>query len=196
MFCNQCQETLGNKGCTMRGVCGKTNEVADLQDLLIHSLRGISYFQRIKRGKGIPDKEADEVVMEHLFSTITNTNFDQGKMFAFIRRSLSIRDRLRKELEAQGERFDELPDHATWQFTTEEDAHEKTRGVGHLSIENEDLRSLMTILLYGNKGISAYLHHAYMLGKGDDEIFAFMNESLLAYRDPGMDAEKLLGLVM
>ncbi|MFW3147050.1 MAG: hydroxylamine reductase [Thermoplasmatota archaeon] len=192
MFCNQCQETLKNHGCTQRGVCGKTNEVANLQDLLIFSLKGLSFFQVKLRNEGKSDKEADEVLMEYLFSTITNTNFDQGKMLEFIGHTLETRDRLRKEL---GIGAEGLPDHAVWEFSNEEEALKKAQTVGHLSIEDDDLRSLSTIILYGIKGISAYLHHAYMLGASDEGIFNFMNRGLLAYGDPNITTEELLKLV-
>ncbi|MGA1872775.1 MAG: hydroxylamine reductase [Thermoplasmatota archaeon] len=196
MFCNQCQETLGNKGCTMRGVCGKTGDVADLQDLLIHVLRGVSYYQAGLRKAGAADPEADRVVMEYLFSTITNTNFDQERMIENIRDSIKVRDRLRKELMKKGDLASTAPDHALWKYTTLEDALAKARSVGHLSIRDEDLRSLSTLLLYGLKGISAYLHHAWMLGYSDEGIFEFMNEGLLAYRDPDATMGSLVDLVM
>ncbi len=196
MFCNQCQETLKNQGCTMRGVCGKTGDVADLQDLIIHSLRGVSFFQELKREEGAPDREANEIMLEALFSTITNANFDRSRMFDYIRRALSIRDRLKKELEDDGHTFESLPDHASWNFTTEEEAEKKAATIGHLSIENEDIRSLSLLLLYGVKGIAAYAEHAYTIDHADESIFKFMNKGLLAYRDPNATMEVLLGLVM
>ncbi len=196
MFCNQCQETLKNEGCTQRGVCGKTDDIANFQDLMIHCMRGVSYFQVLKREEGHPDKDANEIIMEALFATITNANFDRNRMIGFIQDSIKIRDRLRKELEGTGHEFQDLPDHAVWKFEDEEQALEKSRTIGHLSIENEDIRSLSLLLLYGVKGISAYLHHAYVIDSTDEDIFAFMNKGLLAYRDPGMDIGSLLNLVM
>lgn len=196
MFCNQCQETLRNEGCTVRGVCGKTDDVADLQDLMIHALRGVSYFQNLKRKDGSPDVEANEIVIESLFASITNANFDRNRILDYIRRANIIRDRLRKDLEEKGHTFDNLPDHASWVFTNEEEALEKAKTVGHLSMENEDIRSLSTLLLYGLKGIAAYAEHAYTLDFKDDSIFEFMNRGLLAYRDPDADMNQLLGLVM
>lgn len=196
MFCNQCQETLKNEGCTMRGVCGKTGDVADLQDVMIHSIRGASYFQMMKRKSGSPSREANALMMEVLFSTITNANFDQSRMIDFIKRSNEMRDRLRTDLESDGMEFNDLPDHATWTFTTEEEAMEKAGTVGHLSMENEDIRSLSTILLYGIKGLAAYAEHAFTLDHEDESIFEFMNRGLLAYRDPDSDMEALLGLVL
>lgn len=180
----------------MRGVCGKTGDVADLQDVMIHSIRGASYFQMMKRKSGSPSREANALMMEVLFSTITNANFDQSRMIDFIKRSNEMRDRLRTDLESDGMEFNDLPDHATWTFTTEEEAMEKAGTVGHLSMENEDIRSLSTILLYGIKGLAAYAEHAFTLDHEDESIFEFMNRGLLAYRDPDSDMEALLGLVL
>jgi hydroxylamine reductase len=196
MFCNQCQETLRNEGCTQRGVCGKTDDVANLQDLMIHCLRGVSFFQLKKREQGIPDREADEEMMESLFATITNANFDRKRMLLHIDNSIRIRDRLRSDLESTGHEFTDLPDHALWRKENDQEVMSKAKDVGHLSIDDENIRSLMLLILYGVKGISAYLHHAYMLGRSEDSIFEFMNRGLLAYRDPGMDMNALLDLVM
>lgn len=196
MFCNQCQETMKNEGCTQRGVCGKTDDVANLQDLMVHTMRGVSYFQQMKREKGVPAKDANEIIMEALFATITNANFDRTRMIGFIKEGLKIRDRLRKELEYDGMEFSVLPDHSTWSYENEEQALEKASTIGHLTIDDDNIRSLMLLILYGVKGISAYLHHAYMIDHTDEDIFAFMNEGLLAYRDPEMDMDALLGLVM
>ena len=196
MFCNQCQETVGNLGCTIGGVCGKKQVVADLQDLMIHTIRGVSYFQTLMREEGVNSRDANMVIMESLFATITNANFDRNRMIDFIQRANKVRDQLRSELEAKGHSFSDLPDHATWTFTTEDDAEEKSKTIGHLSIENEDIRSLSTLLLYGLKGIAAYTEHAFTLDFEDEAIFEFMNRSLLAYRDPDAEMDMLLGLVM
>ncbi len=199
MFCNQCQETVvskQNKGCTMTGVCGKKGDVADLQDLMIHSIRGVSYFQVMKRERNDSADDANKIVTEALFATITNANFDKSRILDFTHRALVIRDRMKNELEAEGMKFKDLPDHATWVHTTDKDALIKAHNVGHLSIENEDIRSLSTLLLFGLKGIAAYAEHAYTLDKEDESIFEFMNRALLAYRDPEADMDSLLGLVM
>ncbi len=199
MFCNQCQETVvskQNKGCTMTGVCGKKGDVADLQDLMVHAIRGVSYFQVIKRNRKDIDKDANEIMMEALFASITNANFDKTRILGFIDRALEIRDRLRSELETDGLKFKDLPDHASWTYETEKEALIKAHYVGHLSIKNEDIRSLSTLLLFGLKGIAAYTDHAYTLDMQDDSIFEFMNRALLAYRDPDANMESLLGLVL
>ena len=196
MFCFQCQETVRNQGCTRRGVCGKTDVVADLQDLMIHAIRGVSYFQSILRKEDEPAADADEVVMEALFSAITNANFDRSRMIGVIKKANGIRDRLRARLETGGHVFEDLPDHGAWTFTTEEEALRKAGTVGYLSLENEDIRSLASILLLGLKGMAAYAEHAYRLGHSDESVFEFMNRGLLAYRDPDADMERLLGLIM
>ncbi|MBN1540201.1 MAG: hydroxylamine reductase [Candidatus Thermoplasmatota archaeon] len=196
MFCDQCQETLANEGCTRKGVCGKTDDVADLQDLMIHCLRGLSYFQVLKREKGKPDREANRQMLEVLFATITNANFDRTRMIFFINRTIEIRDRLRKELEDEGTKFTDLPDHASWSYRNEQQALEKAKEVGVLSMENVDIRSLSTLLLYGMKGMAAYADHALTLDHEDEKIFSFMNRGLLAYRDPDASIDTLLPLVM
>ena len=193
MFCNQCQETLNKRGCTMRGVCGKSGEVADLQDLLIHMLRGVSYYQIKLREKSKANEEADRIVMEYLFSTITNTNFDKTKMIEYIKKAQSLRDEMRAE---DSDKAEGLPDYATWEYSTEEEALDKARTVGHLSILDEDMRALSLTLLYGLKGISAYLHHAYMLGKSDEDIFDFINRALVSTWDQTMTVEEKVGWIM
>ena len=197
MFCNQCQETLNNKGCTMRGVCGKTDEVADLQDLLIHMLRGVSYFQIRLREKGIPMKRGDEIVMEYLFSTITNTNFDRERIIEYIREAQEVRDRMKEKLNGSSEKVETtLPDYASWEYSSPEDALQKAKSVGHLAIEDEDMRALSLTLLYGLKGISAYLHHAYMLGKSDGEIFDFINRALVSTWEQTLSVEEKVNRIM
>jgi len=197
MFCNQCQETLKNVGCTERGVCGKTNDVANLQDLLIHMQRGISFFQIELRKKGMADKEADVKLMENLFSTITNTNFSKEKMLEFIRASIEVREKLRNQCEKAGMKFDpELPDYAVWDFKTEEEAMSKAPETGHLTFTDEDRRGLYLLVIYSLKGITAYLHHAYALGYDDDSISAFMNEALIATWDRNTPMDQMLNWVM
>jgi len=197
MFCNQCQETLGNKGCTQRGVCGKTGEVADLQDLLVHMQRGISYYQILLRERDMADMDADRTVVENLFSTITNTNFDPSDMLDFIKRSIGTRDRLRALcLESGIDVGGDLPDHATWTFRTPEEAMEKAGEVGHLSIEDEDRRGLYLLVLYSIKGITAYLHHAEALGYRDPSINDFIDRAMLAVWDRTTSMDDMLGWVM
>ncbi|MCU0799780.1 MAG: hydroxylamine reductase [Candidatus Thermoplasmatota archaeon] len=197
MFCNQCQETLKNKGCTEKGVCGKTGDVADLQDLLIHMQRGISYYQIRLRAIGKADEEADVLVMENLFSTITNTNFDRVKMFEFIRTSNKKRDELKERCMKAGIKLGhDLPDYATWGFTTEEAALTKAKDTGHLTYFDEDRRALYLFVLYSLKGMTAYLHHALALGFKDPSISAFINEALIATWDRNSSLDQLLEWTM
>jgi hydroxylamine reductase len=189
MFCHQCQETAGNKGCSgARGVCGKPDQVAALQDLLIHTLKGISYFN-VKAEK--LDVPASEFVMENLFATITNVNFDPGHFVKKIDQAREIRDRLNK---AAKDVPGKLPDAATW--SAKSDLAEyvlKGSEVGILATANDDVRSL---LLFGVKGMAAYAHHAYVLGSADDGVYLFMQQALAATLDDGLSADELTGLVL
>jgi hydroxylamine reductase len=192
MFCHQCQETAGNKGCSgARGVCGKPDQVAALQDLLIHTLKGISYFN-VKAEK--LDVPASEFVMENLFATITNVNFDPGHFVKKIDQAREIRDRLNK---AAKDVPGKLPDAATW--SAKSDLAEyvlKGSEVGILATANDDVRSLRSLLLFGVKGMAAYAHHAYVLGSADDGVYLFMQQALAATLDDGLSADELTGLVL
>jgi hydroxylamine reductase len=191
MFCHQCQETAGNKGCAgSRGVCGKPDQVAVLQDLLIHTLKGISYFN-LKAEK--PDIKASEFVMEQLFATITNVNFDPDYFVEQIDKAREIRDGLKKNVKS-GET---LPDAASWNIKSDLNEYIlKGAEVGILSTANEDVRSLRSILLFGVKGVAAYAHHAYILGATDESIYRFMQEALAAMLDDKLSADELTGLVL
>jgi hydroxylamine reductase len=191
MFCYQCQETAGNKGCAgARGVCGKPDQVAVLQDLLIHTLKGISYFN-LKIEK--PESKASEFVMEQLFATITNVNFDPEYFVKQIDKAKEIRDGLKKTVKS-GEA---LPDAATWNLKSDLNEYIlKGAEVGILATANEDVRSLRSILLFGVKGVAAYAHHAYILGATDESIYRFMQEALAAMLDDKLSADELTGLVL
>jgi len=189
MFCYQCQETAGGKGCTMRGVCGKTEEVAKLQDLLIYTLKGVS--ERVILGKldvGAMSGTNREVI-NSLFMTITNANFDDGSIEAQIKRMLSIRDGLNVSVER-------LHDASTFTVSDRASMLEKAANVGVLSTENEDVRSLREMIIYGLKGMAAYAEHAANLGKKDDSISAFIYEALAATLDDTLTADDLVGLTL
>ena len=203
MFCYQCQETAGNQGCTVRGVCGKTDEVANLQDTLIYLLKGISIYGTRARELGVSDEEVDSFVMDGLFTTITNVNFDPGRMEELITRAVEMRERIKDRFlsaykEKTGTDFDDkLPDAATW--CPEGDRDELTakgKEVGIRSQENEDIRSLRETLILGLKGIAAYADHAAVLGYRDDEIFAFLQEGLAATTDDVFGVDDLVGLTL
>ena len=131
MFCYQCQETAKGSGCTVRGVCGKTDDVARLQDLLIYLLKGISFYSSKLRKLGATSEEADKFLLDSLFSTITNVNFDRSDFVAWIRKGLKLKDEAKEMLEKAGETVgDKVPKEATWQADTEEEFEEKAREVG------------------------------------------------------------------
>ncbi|WP_346353991.1 hydroxylamine reductase [Azotosporobacter soli] len=196
MFCYQCQETARGTGCSMRGVCGKTADVANLQDLLIHTLKGISAYNLAARQAGIAKPEVEKFIMESLFSTITNANFAKSDFVARIRRALAVRAALKKELEQAGKAIALTHDSALWFADTEAEMDAKAVSVGVLATENEDVRSLRELLIYGVKGMAAYAEHAYTLGYAQDEIFAFVDKALAATTDDTLNADALVGLVL
>lgn len=198
MFCFQCQETVGNQGCTRAGVCGKNEETAVLQDLLIYALKGLSWWAVKSREIGVVEPEADVFVMKGLFSTITNVNFDPERFIQWIREAVQIRDKIRdKLLKKQGDFKGEIPGAATWKIEGGKDEMlEKAHQIGVLSTENIDIRSLRELLTYGLKGMAAYADHAHILGHRDEEIFAFLQEGLAAQLDDSLSVDDLVGLVM
>jgi hydroxylamine reductase len=192
MFCYQCQETAGNKGCTVKGVCGKEEETSILQDLLIHTLKGIGIIHSMA---DLPESEVMEsgrFAIEGLFATITNANFDETRFIQYIDRALKLRDALVKKA---GLDVSELHDAATWTGSGRADYEKKAPRVGVLATENEDVRSLRELMIYGLKGISAYADHAKILGYEDPEIYRFLLKALAATtRD--LSVEELIGWVM
>ncbi len=202
MFCFQCQETARNVGCQLtRGVCGKSEPTSNLQDLLVYVLRGIAIYGEKARELGVSAREAALFIAQSLFATITNANFDEGAISALIKEGLQVRKELKEQVlaahkEKTGEEFGEkLHDAAMWQSDDAEEFHGKAAEVGILSTENEDIRSLRWTLIYGLKGISAYAHHAAVLGYEDDEIYEFLVEGLAA-TTKDLSADELVALVM
>ncbi len=194
MYCFQCQETAKNEACTVRGVCGKEEEVAALQDSLIHLLKGISFYSTRAREKGWKDEELDRFVAEALFSTVTNVNFDKQDFERLIDKALDLRTRARKACQQKcGQMPEDLPHAATWQ-PGEPKATPET--VGLLRTENEDLRSLREILTYGLKGIAAYADHAAILDNAEADVLEFLQEGLAATIDDEKGAEELFELTM
>lgn len=170
MFCFQCQETAGNKGCMFGGVCGKKPETANLQDLLTYVTKGLSEITTRLRseGKEIP-AAIDRLITTNLFMTITNANFDDDRFIDRINETLSSRDELFEQLHDDTG----LSDAASWQYRTAEERTLKADKVGVLDTGNEDLRSLRELTLYGLKGMAAYNKHANVLGYADTAIDAF-----------------------
>jgi len=197
MFCFQCQETAKGTGCTVKGVCGKTGDLANLQDLLIFLMKGISQFTVRLREKGEELPEVNKFITDGLFMTITNANFDKQRFVSKIKESFRIRDKVKNRLIEKGEK--DLPsgcDCLTWKAETLEEMEEKAKEVGVLSTENEDIRSLREMLTYGIKGMAAYAEHAANLGFEDPSIYAFMQEGLIATRKENLSAEELTGWVL
>jgi hydroxylamine reductase len=196
MFCYQCQETAKGTGCTIKGVCGKTENIAKLQDLLIYTLKGIAIYAVQARELGIIRPEIDKFIMESLFSTITNANFDQSRFVQRIREGLTLREGLKQEiLKAGGTIPANLNDAATWTALAAE-FEAKAALVGVLATENEDVRSLRQTLTYGLKGIAAYAEHAYTLEYKEEGIFAFIEKALAATLDDTLAVSDLVALVL
>jgi hydroxylamine reductase len=193
MFCYQCQETSKNTGCTIKGVCGKKDDTANLQDLLIYVLRGISIFGEAAKEQGNSDKKAGLFIAQSLFATITNANFDNDRIIDLIKKGLVIRDELKSKYGK--EMPDKLHDSAVWFSNDVSDFYEKAEKVGVLSTENEDVRSLRELLIYGLKGLSAYCDHAAMLGYQKEEIYDFIMEALVS-TTKDLTVDEMVAMVM
>lgn len=193
MFCFQCQETAGNKGCMFGGVCGKKPETANLQDLLIYVTKGLSEITTRLRseGKEIP-AAIDRLITTNLFMTITNANFDDDRFSDRINETLSSRDELFEQLHDDTG----LSDAASWQYRTAEERTLKADKVGVLDTGNEDLRSLRELTLYGLKGMAAYNKHANVLGYADTAIDAFLQKALAKTLDDSLSTDDLTSLVL
>ncbi len=196
MFCYQCQETAGCKGCTKVGVCGKPANVANLQDLLIYVVKGLSAVAVRGREVGINKREVNKFVVESLFTTITNANFDDEVFIARVRSGLALREFLKKEIESLKGNLENLPEAAIWSADSVEDMQAKAKTVGVLATENEDIRSLRELIIYGAKGLSAYLKHAGVLGYHNDEVDAFMQSALAKTLDDSLDIYALVELTV
>ncbi len=199
MFCFQCQETAKGSGCTKRGVCGKEANVANMQDLLIYICKGISIYSNRARKSGIEDKHTNKFIIDSLFMTITNANFDEDDFIKKIEEGFQVRDSIKKQLlNAGGNIPENLPDCATWKANQVEDFKRKAESseVGVLATENEDVRSLRELVIYGIKGMAAYTEHAFNLGYENKEIYAFMQKGLAATLDDSLTADDLVSLVM
>jgi len=206
MFCYQCQETAGNKGCTKRGVCGKSAEVATLQDLLLWVLKGLSFYGVKARELDIVDADADLFVAQALFATITNANFDPERFIAMVHKALEFRDGLRDRFvkryqETHDVAFSDLaPEPAVWKPVVGDLAEllEKGGSVGFMAGPDldEDVRSLRSLVIFGVKGLAAYTDHAYVLEHGNGELLAFIQEALLATIDDTLSVDDLVALVL
>ena len=191
MFCYQCQETAKNTGCTVMGVCGKTEEVAKLQDLLIYAVKGISEIV-VKTKTNVADiAKINHEVIKSLFITITNANFDADAIEAQIVNVLGLRYQLAKDASYQGNN-----DAAVFIVSSREEMLKKAANVGVLATENEDVRSLRELIIYGVKGMAAYVEHALNIGKENNDIYAFTYEALAATLNDSLSADDLVALTL
>jgi hydroxylamine reductase len=197
MFCFQCQETSKNEGCVLKGVCGKTSDVANLQDLLTYLCKGISHYMVRLRAFDIEIPEIDRFIADSLFMTITNANFDKNRFVTRILMAFQMRDTARKRLVSAGGKTNDITfDGAYWTGKTEEEMNEKAPKVGVLTTEDKDVRSLRELTIYGLKGMAAYAEHAFNLGFEDREIYAFMQRALVATTDNSLSIDELTALVL
>lgn len=188
MFCYQCEETVKGTGCTIKGVCGKEDEIAAYQDVLVYLCKGISVRNLVAMEKKKGDPDAGLFIADALFATLTNVNFDKARFTEMINKAVAIRDRLPASGSTE-------PDACTWKPKGDSDILEKAKSVGILSTANEDVRSLRSTLLFGLKGISAYYTHAVVLGKTDAAITTFLQKGLASMlRD--LPVPDMIALVM
>lgn len=198
MFCYQCQEASKGTGCTIQGICGKTSDVAHLQDLMIYTLKGISILGVKADEVGLDMPNLDKMLIDGLFMTITNANFDRVRFIEKIREALKLREELKTFLIDKGVELGNLHDSATWTGDTEVAIEAKADSslVGVLATENEDVRSLRELITYGIKGMAAYAEHAINLGYEDKKIAKFIRRALAATLDDSLTADELVALTL
>ncbi|MFN2335620.1 MAG: hydroxylamine reductase, partial [Bacteroidales bacterium] len=197
MFCYQCQETAKGTGCTVRGVCGKTDDVAQVQDLLVWVAKGISILGTLAREKHYSSAKVDRFVQEALFTTITNANFDRTRIIERIHEGVALREKFITEMKGHGIN---IPGHlhpsTSWKPAGEQDIVDTAARVGVLATENEDVRSLRELVTYGVKGIAAYAEHAGNLGYNSDGVDGFIQRALAATTNDNLSADELVALVL
>ena len=193
MFCYQCQETAGCTGCTMAGVCGKSPELSNMQDLLIYVTKGLSEVTTVLRnqGEGIEERVNHYIVL-NLFTTITNANFDQEIFYARVAETLAMKEELLKKVIDQSQ----LHEAAIWNTLSREQMDAKAPFVGVLTTKDEDVRSLRELILYGLKGLSAYLKHANELSYDQEAIHIFMQKALAKTLDETVSVDELISLTL
>lgn len=199
MFCYQCQETANGKGCSVIGVCGKKSVTSDLQDLLIYTVKGVALISKKLREKNITISNREEVnryIINSLFITITNANFDDKEIIHEIKKGISLREELKKLIDDKD--CSDFSNLINWNFSNEAELLEIStkKEVGVLRTENEDIRSLRELLIYGLKGMAAYAEHAMNLGQTQESIFEFIEKALIATEDNNLGANELIPLVL
>lgn len=194
MFCYQCQETARGKGCNILGVCGKKPETSARMDLLLYAVRGISLINRALREKGEPSREASLFVIDALFTTITNANFDNDSLDKYITRAFELKNILAGTAKKQAV---ELPDLPEVEFYATPDEYEKAEPVtGVLAEPNDDIRGLKQLAIYGCKGMAAYARHAANLGYEDEDVFAIIENAMAETARPDASVDELFSLVL
>jgi len=203
MFCFQCEQTAKGEGCSKIGVCGKTEEVASLQDLLLYTLKGLSLVAHEGRNKGVIDETADDFVCKAAFSTLTNVDFDPQRFMALIKESIHLRESLKKKVAAAGGKTDFGAGPADFAPASDMDGlvlQGQKIGIksdqGPYAGADPDILSLKELMVYGIKGVAAYADHAMILGQKDDKIAGFIYEGLAATLDSSLGVDELVGLVM
>jgi hydroxylamine reductase len=196
MFCYQCEQTLGGKGCVKSGVCGKNSTVANLQDILIHELKGIGYYGKKNLEKEIKIRsEINKFIVDGMFSTLTNVNFDPSRFVEYIKKAEEIKE----ELKNNAGEISNVPKEAKYKAPiTLEEMVDEAKNIGIMADDSLDMdkRSLRELLIYGFKGMAAYAHHAYILGKYDDEVNNFFYKGLAGTIDENLSVEDLFNLNM
>ena len=192
MFCFQCQETAGCTGCTKFGVCGKSPELANMQDLLIYVTKGLSEVttRLRKEGKKI-DGAVNHLITINLFTTITNANFDDEVFYSRVRETLNVKNELMAKLKDTAN----LSEAALWDASSNEEMDKKS-DIGVLATKDEDVRSLRELITYGLKGMSAYMKHANALGYDSEEVNAFMQSTLAKLLDDSLTIDELIALTL
>ncbi len=190
MFCFQCQEASKGTGCTLSGVCGKTPEVANTQDLLLFVVRGVAVYNQELRKIGKPSSQADKFVFDGLFMTITNANFDKQAIIEKIKSGLALKKELAKQVSLPNP-----PDECTWDGN-ESEFEEKSKTVGVLRNQDEDIRSLKELVHYGIKGMAAYVEHAWNLDNENADLFAFMQHALAEITRNDITVNELIALTL
>lgn len=206
MFCYQCEQRAGEKGCTSFGVCGKDPETSALQDLLIHACKGISSYAHRAYKLGARDRDVDVFVVESLFTTVTNVNFDSGRLQGLVEKSIQIKERARNLYESSaavsGEAVEQLPDVVEWSPTTsiaelvEQRGKINERKVARLERVGNDIVALEDLILFGLKGMAAYIDHAQILGVEDESVYAFVHEVLNFLSEENHTVDELLSTAL
>ncbi|MGM0900322.1 MAG: hydroxylamine reductase [Bacillota bacterium] len=198
MFCYQCQETANGTGCTIAGICGKKDDLANMQDLLVYVAKGIAIVNTEARELGLKHSKADEFIVNSLFMTITNANWDKNDFFNKVRTGLNIREEIKSAIQEAGSELSNSSDFVTWygESNFEFETKAASQEVSILATRDEDIRSLRELIIYGLKGLAAYMKHAEHLGYKEDTLYAFMQKTLAQITDDSASMQDLIGLSM